>query len=87
MGEFSWTKMEPEKGEFDFSWLDEAISILGAQGIKTVLGTPTPTPPAWIVRENPEILPIDSQGRVHGFGGRHHDCQSNAVYRGHVEPS
>ena len=28
-----------------------------------------------------EIQPIDTQGRVRHFGGRHHDCQSNPTYR------
>ena len=27
MGEFSWFKMEPEEGRFDFTWLDEAIAL------------------------------------------------------------
>ncbi|MCQ2519347.1 MAG: beta-galactosidase [Lachnospiraceae bacterium] len=81
MAEFSWHKMEPREGVFDFSWLDRAISLLGSYGIKTVLGTPTAAPPAWMVNKYPEILPVDSKGITHGFGGRHHDCQSNALYR------
>lgn len=81
MGEFSWFKMEPEKGKFDFGWLDEAISLLAGHGIKTVLGTPTAAPPAWIIQENPDIQPVDAQGRVRHFGGRHHTCHSNRAYR------
>ncbi len=84
MGEFSWAKFEPAEGEFHFDWLDEAIEILGAQGIKTVIGTPTAAPPVWIIEQNPEILPVDSHGERKGFGGRHHDCQSNKTYRGHI---
>ncbi len=85
MGEFSWVKMEPREGEFHFEWLEEAIEVLAAHGIKTVLGTPTAAPPAWIVRQDPEILPVDFHGRRREFGGRHHDCQSNPHYREHVE--
>lgn len=84
MAEFSWHKMEPSEGKYDFEWLEEAIALLGSYGIKTVLGTPTAAPPAWLINRHPEILPIDRQGRVHGFGGRHHDCQSNPVYRSYV---
>ena len=84
MAEFSWFKMEPRKGEFQFEWLEEAISLLNLHGIKTVLGTPTAAPPAWIIEENPEILPVDMQGRTRHFGGRHHDCQSNKAYREHI---
>lgn len=84
MAEFSWFKMEPEEGRFEFEWLDDAIDVLAREGIKTILGTPTAAPPAWIIERNPEIQPVDSFGNVHHFGGRHHDCQSNLVYREHV---
>ena len=84
MAEFAWHKMEPEKGQFCFDWLDDAIALLGSYGIVTILGTPTAAPPAWLVEELPEVLPIDSQGQQKGFGGRHHDCQSNQAYRAHI---
>jgi beta-galactosidase len=84
MGEFAWAKMEPAEGRFDFAWLDDAIGVLAAEEIQTVLGTPTATPPAWIIERHPEILPVDNTGAVRGFGGRHHDCQSNETYRGHI---
>lgn len=84
LGEFSWHKMEPQEGIYDFSWLDEAIALLGSYGIRIVLGTPSAAPPAWLVNKYPEILPMDRQGRRRGFGGRHHDCQSNQVYRKYV---
>ena len=29
MGEFSWHKMEPEQGKFDFEWLVDAADLLG----------------------------------------------------------
>ncbi len=85
MGEFSWAKFEPRLGEFCFEWLDDAIRLLSEHGIKTVLGTPTAAPPAWIIEANPEILPVDSHGERKGFGGRHHDCQSSPVYRSHIK--
>jgi beta-galactosidase len=85
MAEFSWFKMEPSLGEFHFEWLDEAVALLNKYGIKTILGTPTAAPPAWIIEKNPEIQPIDSQGRIRHFGGRHHDCQSNKTYRAHIK--
>ncbi len=84
MAEFSWHKLEPEEGKYDFVWLDDAITLLGGCGIKTILGTPTAAPPAWMVNRYPEILPVDREGRKRGFGGRHHDCQSNPVYRNFV---
>ena len=84
LAEFAWAKLEPEFGKFDFEWLDEAIEILSKEGIKVILGTPTPTPPVWIIEEHPDILPMDVNGTRLGFGGRHHDCQSNENYLNHI---
>lgn len=85
MAEFSWSKLEPAQGEYNFGWLDEIINMLADNGIKVVLGTPSAAPPAWIIQETPAIQPVDWQGRVRHFGGRHHDCQSNKEYRGHIQ--
>ena len=85
MAEFAWQKMEPSEGRQDFDWLDRILGILDRYGLKAVLGTPSACPPAWLVEAHPDILPVDSQGRRMGFGGRHHDCQSNPDYRGHVD--
>ncbi len=84
MAEFSWHKLQPREDVFDFGWLDEAIELLGRQGIYTIVGTPTAAPPAWMIHKHPEILPIDREGRIRGFGGRHHDCQSNPTYRSYI---
>ena len=84
MGEFSWAMFEPREGEFHFEVLDEAIELLAAEGIDVILGTPTAAPPAWIIERNPEIQPTDWHGHQRFFGGRHHDCQSNPVYREHI---
>lgn len=84
MGEFSWHKMEPVDGEYHFEWLDEALEVLKKQGIKGILGTPSAAPPKWLVDKYPEILPVDDHGQRYHFGGRHHDCQSNPIYRGYI---
>ena len=84
MAEFSWHKLQPTEDVFDFSWLDEAVALLGRYGIYTILGTPSAAPPAWMVNKHPQILPVDREGRVRGFGGRHHDCQSNPIYREYI---
>ncbi len=81
LAEFAWAKIEPVKGEYDFSWLDEAIHTLSAEGIKVVMGTPTATPPKWLMDENPDIYMKDACGRVRGFGSRRHYCSNNPVYK------
>lgn len=85
MAEFSWFLLEPEKGKFNFQWLDEAVELLAGYGIKSILCTPTAAPPAWIIEETPDIQPVDRQGRRRHFGGRHHCCQSNETYREHIK--
>ena len=56
INEFSWSKLEPQPGEFRFEWLDEIIEILYSQKIKIVLGTPTAAPPRWMVDKYPDML-------------------------------
>ncbi|WP_183864796.1 beta-galactosidase [Rhizobium sp. BK399] len=72
IGEFAWSRLEPRRGEFEFDWMERAIDALASHGLKVVLGTPTATPPKWLMDEFPEIAPIDEQGRVRGFGSRRH---------------
>ena len=62
MGEFAWVKMEPQEGHFDFAWLDRALKVLNAHGIRAVLGTPTASPPAWLYAKYPDIAVMDAKG-------------------------
>jgi beta-galactosidase len=62
LAEFSWSKIEPKEGKYNFEWLDEAINILSDKGIKTIIGTPTAAPPPWIIKKHPDILRIDHHG-------------------------
>ncbi|SMX40919.1 beta-galactosidase [Maliponia aquimaris] len=81
IGEFAWSRMEPEPGKLDFDWLDRAIDTLGAAGLKVVLGTPTATPPRWMLDRHPDMLAVDREGRPRGFGSRRHYCFSHLGYR------
>ncbi|MCX7709877.1 MAG: beta-galactosidase [Clostridia bacterium] len=81
IGEFAWSKMEPEEGRFDFAWLDEAIEALAREGIQIVLGTPTASPPKWLADLHPDIYMKDEFGLTRGFGGRRHYCQNSPIYR------
>lgn len=81
MGEFAWAFFEPERGRYDFSLFDEQIELLGAAGIRTMLGTPTAAPPVWLTAEHPEILRVDADGRWMTHGSRQHACYSSPVFR------
>ena len=77
IGEFAWSRIEPEPGRLDWGWLDRALDVLGQAGLRVVLGTPTATPPRWLVLRHPGILPVDADGRVRGFGSRRHTSFSS----------
>jgi beta-galactosidase len=80
IGEFAWSRLEPARDQFKFDWLDAAFRQLHQAGLKVVLCTPTATPPAWLVRQYPEILPVGVDGRVREFGSRRHYDFSSDVY-------
>ncbi|MEC0665549.1 beta-galactosidase [Priestia flexa] len=80
IAEFGWQLMEPEEGVYDFSLYDEAIELLTSNGIKVVLGTPTATPPAWMIHSYPEILPVDENGVTISFGARRHYTVNSGKY-------
>ncbi|MGN6773313.1 MAG: beta-galactosidase [Rhizobiaceae bacterium] len=81
IGEFAWSRLEPARGDLQFDWLEKAIDILHEAGLKIVLGTPTATPPKWLVDEMPDMLPVGEDGRVRGFGSRRHYDFSHEGYR------
>jgi beta-galactosidase len=81
IGEFAWSRMEPEPGRLVWEWLDRAIETLGAAGLKVVLGTPTATPPRWMLTKHSDMLAVDSEGRPRGFGSRRHYDFSHDGYR------
>ena len=81
IGEFAWSRYEPEPDRFDWDWMDRAIEVLGSAGLKIVLGTPTATPPRWMLTKHPDMLALDEMGRPRGFGSRRHYCFSHQGYR------
>ncbi|MCI2400356.1 beta-galactosidase [Aliiroseovarius subalbicans] len=81
IGEFAWSRLEREPGTFTFDWLDEAFEVLGKAGLKVVLGTPTATPPRWMLDRHPDMLAVDAAGQPRKFGSRRHYCFSHEGYR------
>ncbi len=81
VGEFAWSRLEDPDGTLHLDWLARALDVLHAAGLEICLGTPTATPPAWLVERHPGMLAVDENGRVRGFGSRRHYCFSYAPYR------
>ncbi len=78
---FSWSRIEPAEGQWDFSFFDEVIDLLGKNGIAVDLATSTASPPMWLAQAHPEILPVDQDGRVFWPGARQHWRPTSPVYR------
>ena len=80
VGIFSWAKLEPEEGRFEFDWFDELLDLLHAGGIEVCLATPTASPPPWFAAAYPEALPVDAEGRRLTHGSRQGFDPSSDVY-------
>ncbi|MET3925189.1 beta-galactosidase [Devosia sp. 2618] len=80
IGEFAWSRLEPTPGNLTFDWIIRAMDVLGRHGLKVVFGTPTATPPRWMVDKHPDMLAVDAQGRQKGFGSRRHYDFSHLGY-------
>ena len=81
IGEFAWSRLEPSPGIFTFDWMDQAVDILGEQGLNVVMCTPTATPPRWMLDKYPDMLAVDENGYARKFGSRRHYCFSHDGYR------
>ncbi|MEM1694704.1 MAG: beta-galactosidase, partial [Ignisphaera sp.] len=81
VAEFTWSLLEPIEGRYDFVWLHELVDSYGRNGIRVVLGTPTATPPPWLVKKYPDVLPVDFNGVPARYGVRREYCPNNPVYR------
>ena len=83
IAEFAWSRIEPGPGRYQWDWLDHAVETLVRHGLEIVIGTPTASPPKWLVDLHPEMLPVARDGSVMQFGSRRHYDISSAVYREH----
>jgi len=81
VGVFSWARLEPRPGEYDFAWLDEVLDLLHAHGVRVDLATATASPPPWLALRYPETLPVTEEGVRMSVGSRQQYCPSSPVYR------
>ena len=85
VGIFAWAALEPEEGVYDFTWLDEIMDKMAANGITAVLATPSGARPAWLAQKYPEVLRVNARREKMLFGGRHNHCLSSKIYRDKVQ--
>jgi beta-galactosidase len=84
LGIFAWAALEPEEGVYRFDWLRGVIDNLYANGINTILATPSGARPAWLAAKYPETLRVASSLTRNRMGGRHNHCLTSPVYRDKV---
>lgn len=78
---FSWAKLEPEEGVYQFDWLDRILEILQENQIHVCLANSTAAQPAWLSIKYPEVLPVDISGRRRTHGMRMFFCVNSEIYR------
>jgi len=81
LAEFAWSCLEPRTDHFDFAWLDRALDVLQACGIRAVLGTPTASPPPWVMAALPDAYRVLESGQRQTYGNRREVCPSHPGYR------
>ena len=85
VGVFSWAKLEPEDGRFEFEWLDDVLDRLHAGGVRVDLATATASPPPWLALAHPDLLPVREDGVRLSIGARQHYSPSSATYRRYAD--
>lgn len=84
LAEFAWARMEPRQGFYDFAWLDNAIDLLAEHGMKVILGTPTASPPPWLMAQDPTLFRVNEEGRRLPYGHRREYCPNHPLYHEHT---
>lgn len=81
MGEFAWSKMEPDEGHLSFDFFLRVMDRLHSAGIRVVFCTPTATPPVWLTAGHPERCFVNHDGVVMSHGARQHVSYDDPTVR------
>jgi beta-galactosidase len=81
IGEYTWSRDEPEEGHYDLDWMERAIDLAGKHGIFVVIGTPSQAPPAWLTQKYPEVLRLSRDGQRAEHGSRANFNFADPKYR------
>ena len=81
VGVFSWARLEPEEGRYDFGWLDATLDRLAANRVQVILATPTASPPPWFTLACPDAMPVTRDGVRLTHGSRDTYCAAAPGYR------
>ncbi|GGL05019.1 beta-galactosidase [Planomonospora parontospora] len=81
VGVFSWARLEPAEGAYDFGWLDRVLDLLHGGGVRVNLATPTASPPPWFSLAHPDALAVTADGVRLTHGSRDTYCVTAPAYR------
>ena len=84
LGVFSWSVLEPEEGVFNLDWLADIIHDLYANGICTILATPSAARPAWLAHKYPEVRRVRADRVRELYNRRQNYCYTSPLYRDKV---
>ena len=59
---FSWALLEPKPDHYYFGQLDRIMNMLAEHGVAADLATGTASPPTWMSRLYPSMLPVTREG-------------------------
>ena len=80
IAESTWSTLEPKKDKFNFDYIDRTLAAALKADMKVIIGTPTYAIPAWLLREDPEVMADWQSGRAQ-YGHRQMYDLSNPTYR------
>jgi beta-galactosidase len=63
IAESTWSTLEPQEGQFDFSHIDRVLQGMHRAGISVIIGTPTYAIPAWLAKKHPDVMVTTEQGQ------------------------
>lgn len=85
VGIFSWARLEPQEGVYQFDWLEQVIDNLYQNGVYTILATPSGAKPVWMSEKYPEIRRVSQNLVRDETGERHNHCYTSPIYREKVK--
>lgn len=80
IGEFAWSRIEPQDGRFEFDWLDEIVNIFARFAIEVIMCIPTSCPPMWLYKRYPETLKVSPDGNRVKAGVKSQRCINSPVF-------
>ena len=84
LGVFSWSTLEPQEGVYALDWLADIIHNLYANGIRTILATPSAARPAWLAHKYPEVRRVRADRVRELYNRRQNYCYTSPLYRDKV---